>query len=587
MKKKSLIQLASPNDCTACTACVSVCPKQCISMYEDKEGFLQPKIDASVCIECHKCEKTCPVLLRKNNEWPLTDNSVQRGYAAYNKNEEERLRSSSGGIAPLLSHYIIQNDGVVVGVGFDEKWQPTYLIIDREEDIWKIQGSKYAQAYMNVEMYSQIRLLLEDGRLVMFTGLACQIEGLRTYLNCEYENLLLVDLICLGISSPSVWRDYLDTCTHGENIKYINFKDKKLGWHRFSVRIETDKKIQSLTGSEDCFMQSFFRTISLRRSCFNCPRRTVERVADITLADCWGVYEKVPELDDNKGLSAVIIHSQKGQRYFNNIDTICKEVSLNDVVKGNPNMIRNIKPQFYHRTRFHVIRKYISKRFAFIAYCKYNSICHMVYDFCRKIAKKLRINKILNPSYWRFNYKIFKSRYDYDMRLNTKWFGHTFTKEELDLYEIRYLKAYRLAQAAKGSIWFGLFYKKLKRLSLKSGIGLHSNLNINHGIIIGHAGTIVVNGDAIFNGNIMITHGVTIGRDIRGKRAGTPIFGHNVVLRTNSVIVGNITIGDDVLIAPNTFVNFDVPSHSIVIGNPATIHPRENATEGHIACIDE
>lgn len=212
---------------------------------------------------------------------------------------------------------------------------------------------------------------------------------------------------------------------------------------------------------------------------------------------------------------------------------------------------------------------------------------HMVMQTLRNIVRKLRINKLIKPSYWHFDYRTYRARYDYDMRLNTKWFGHNLTKEELDLYEIRYLKYYRLAQAARGTIWFRYFYRRLKRFSRKSGIGLHVNLNMEHGLIIGHAGPIVMNSNAVFNGNVMITHGVTVGRDIRGKRAGTPTFGHNVVLRTNSVITGNINIGDDVLIAPNTFVNFDVPSHSIVIGNPATIHHRDNATEGHIAVIDE
>ena len=123
--------------------------------------------------------------------------------------------------------------------------------------------------------------------------------------------------------------------------------------------------------------------------------------------------------------------------------------------------------------------------------------------------------------------------------------------------------------------------------SYKTNIGLFENMNIPKGLIIGHPGDIVVNGDATFSGNLMITHGVTIGRDIRGKRAGAPHFGKDVVIRCYSTVVGNINIGDDVLIAPNTFVNFDVPSHSVVIGNPATIHCREHATEGHIGIVKE
>ena len=116
---------------------------------------------------------------------------------------------------------------------------------------------------------------------------------------------------------------------------------------------------------------------------------------------------------------------------------------------------------------------------------------------------------------------------------------------------------------------------------------MYENLNIGEGLIIGHLGTIVVNCHAKFGNEIMLTHGVTIGRDVRGKRKGSPTLGNRVCIRTNSTIVGNITIGDDVLIAPNTFVNFDVPSHSIVIGNPASIHYRDNATEGHLGRLKE
>ena len=124
--------------------------------------------------------------------------------------------------------------------------------------------------------------------------------------------------------------------------------------------------------------------------------------------------------------------------------------------------------------------------------------------------------------------------------------------------------------------------KRLVKFSEYTGIMLYENLSIPQGLIIGHPGPVIINGQATFDGNLFLTHGVTIGRDIRGKRAGAPHFGKNVCIRCNSTVVGGINIGDDVLIAPNTFVNFDVPSHSIVIGNPATIHHRENATEGHI-----
>lgn len=387
MKKSINIHLASPQACTGCSSCAAICPTKSISMCEDREGFLQPSIDAETCIGCHKCEKTCPVLLRQNGKWVLPENDIQRGFAAKSTNLEERMRSSSGGISALLAHSIIQQGGVAVGVGFDDNWIPTYLIVDKEEDICRIQGSKYAQAKIDTVIFKKIKTFLNLRTKVLFTGLACQIEGLVSYLGKDYENLILVDLVCLGISSPGVWRDYLDICTSNQTIRHINFKDKSLGWHRFSVRIETDKKVQSLTGSEDRFMQSFFRTISVRRSCFNCPRRTIERVADITLADCWGAYSKVPHLDDDKGLSAVIVHSEKGLAAFEALNVEKEELLLNDIVEGNPNMIRDIKPDYNNRDAFHATRNHISKRLAFIAYCKYNNIIHMFKRTIKSITK--------------------------------------------------------------------------------------------------------------------------------------------------------------------------------------------------------
>ncbi len=198
----------------------------------------------------------------------------------------------------------------------------------------------------------------------------------------------------------------------------------------------------------------------------------------------------------------------------------------------------------------------------------------------------MNIKKWLNPKNWVINNEYFRETYDYDLKFNASFRGKDeLSKIDLKLLQIRYLKYYRLAQASKGSVWERYYMHRLIRFSEYTGIMLYENMNIPKGLIIGHPGSVVINGNAKFQGNLMLTHGVTIGRDIRGKHAGTPKFGKNVCIRCNSTVVGGITIGDDVLIAPNTFVNFDVPSHSIVIGNPASIHHRDNATEGHIGIV--
>lgn len=195
----------------------------------------------------------------------------------------------------------------------------------------------------------------------------------------------------------------------------------------------------------------------------------------------------------------------------------------------------------------------------------------------------MNIGKLFTKKFWCIDIAKYREVYTYDLRFNASFRGkESLSRKEKKLLQIRYLKYYRKAQISKGSIWGLFFMWRLVRFSEYTGIMLYENMNIPKGLIIGHPGPVIINDKATFDGNLFLTHGVTIGRDIRGKRAGAPHFGKNVCIRCNSTVVGGINIGDDVLIAPNTFVNFDVPSHSIVIGNPASIHHRENATEGHI-----
>lgn len=183
------------------------------------------------------------------------------------------------------------------------------------------------------------------------------------------------------------------------------------------------------------------------------------------------------------------------------------------------------------------------------------------------------------------NKKKYKELIASDYKFNQSFRGGTLHKNFLKGYEWKYIKLYRHYQCSLGTVWEKYYKYRIKKLENRTGISFEFNKSIGEGLIIGHWGKIVINGEAKFGNQIFLTHNVTIGRDIRGKHAGVPTFGDRVCIRTNSTVVGGINIGNDVLIAPNTFVNFDVPDHSIVIGNPATIHYRENATEGHIPIL--
>ena len=198
-----MIQILDKSQCCGCTACVSICPKQCITMREDEEGFLYPVVDSSHCIDCNLCKKVCPELYPKEMREPL------HVYAAKHKNEQVRLASSSGGIFTLLAEKIIDEGGVVFGVRFNNNWDVVHDYTETMEGLAVFRGSKYVQSYMG-DCYLKAKSFLEQGRKVMFTGTPCQIAGLKNFLRKDYDNLLTVDVVCHGVPSPKVWQVYLD-----------------------------------------------------------------------------------------------------------------------------------------------------------------------------------------------------------------------------------------------------------------------------------------------------------------------------------------------------------------------------------------
>lgn len=578
------MQLIEKDKCCGCAACYSSCVHKAITMQLDDEGFEYPVINPDTCKDCGMCQTVCPVLqYDKRKDVRKSNNDVQVGFAARNSNYNQRLISSSGSIFPPIAECILEQGGIVVGVAYDNEWNAVHKIIDKKEDIPLIQGSKYLQCKADNETFTVIRKELQNGRKVLYSAMACQVEALKSFLRKEYENLYTIDLICMGIPSYVVWQKYLKAFFSGETIKYVNFKEKSIGWDSFCFRVDTDKRTFKERGMQNLYLRSMFLSWNMRPSCFICPFKNVERISDFTLADAWGVSMSTPQIDDNKGLSSVIIHSSKGLLLWKNLKERIQsvDVSVDDIAKGNSNLIKN-KSQSGDRELFYtMLSKYPHD--AFVKLCKEKQLSmgnHMI-NICKIILRKL-----ISPSFWLVNYKKFHELFDYDIKFNASFQGvETLSKKELSMPQIKYIKYYRMAQASKGSIWESYYMHKLVRYSYRTGIQLHEHMNLPKGLIIGHPGTIIINGHATFDGNIMMTHGVTIGRDIRGKRAGSPHFGKNVCIRCNSTVVGGINIGDDVLIAPNTFVNFDVPSHSVVIGNPASIHHKENATAGHIGVV--
>lgn len=330
-----MIEIKDKKGCCGCHACASICAKHCITMNADEEGFLYPVVDNEACTDCGLCEKVCPVINRNESRKPL------KVYAAKNKNEEIRRQSSSGGIFTLLAEKVINEGGVVFGARFDENWDVIHSWADTIEGIAAFRGSKYVQSTIG-DTYREAKEFLKQGRKVLFSGTSCQIAGLKKFLRKEYDNLLTVDVVCHGVPSPKIWREYLESL-HISNIGTISHKDKATGWrgYSFSVKDTEGKVVYTEKASENKYLSAFVRNLILRPSCFLCPAKEGKSLSDITLADYWGIEQLVPQLDDNKGISFISCNTQMGTMIVDSLKLISVETDYQKSVPYNSCIVQS------------------------------------------------------------------------------------------------------------------------------------------------------------------------------------------------------------------------------------------------------
>lgn len=346
--------IIAKEQCSGCAACYNICSFDAIVMQADEEGFCYPIIDENKCKKCGACQRVCPALhLRKQEK------DLPKAYAGYNTDDAVRMKSTSGGIFSLIAEYVIkQLSGRVYGVVFAENFESVcYRVAETIEEIEEMRGSKYLQA--DVEMvYRKVEKDLKAGIEVLFSGLPCQVEGLRSYLQGRYNNLCCIDMACLGIPSPMVWRKYLSHVYDSKEIKNIVFKDKVNGWKKWNVKIETEEKTDYSQGLQNPYMKCFIEGLSVRPSCFQCHYKTISRNSDFTIADCWGIGEKNRELNDDKGLSAILVQSEKGLQIWKQIVERIQwqEYNAQELMAGNRGMTKNVtcdgdRKKFFERIR--------------------------------------------------------------------------------------------------------------------------------------------------------------------------------------------------------------------------------------------
>lgn len=342
-----MIQFDFNKHCCGCAACVDACKKHCISIIENQEGFRVPQIDKSKCVSCGKCEKVCPVLNVNERE-----NKDQKCYCTYHLDAEVRNAGSSGSMFYLIADWIVNNNGVVFGAAFDEQLQLRHTMAQKTEELGPLMKSKYLQSN-TTGVFEQVRMVLQEGRQVLFVGTPCQCQALYNYTNDKQrDNLILIDFICHGVPSQDLFNRYIRSYERKKNakVKTFIFRGKKTpkppknedDIHNYTMEIfeKSEGRTSIETGFyRDCSFYSGFKKYQIfRNSCYECKFVGKNRITDFTLGDFWHLTEYEPDIKDfHKGYSEFVVNSERGNKLFEELKckVYCKEYSMDIPMKRN------------------------------------------------------------------------------------------------------------------------------------------------------------------------------------------------------------------------------------------------------------
>lgn len=337
-------------DCCGCYACKNICPVNAVVFDYDDEGFWYPTVKSGICVNCGKCVVVCPCINKPTNH------SVKCSFACNIKNHSELLKSSSGGAFAEMARSVLRRGGFVCGAAFDDDFNVQHMIIESEDDLTKLRGTKYVQSKIGAVLL-EIKELLENNKKVLFSGTPCQVAGLNTFLEKEYDNLITVDLICHGVPSPGIWQEYLKQLTNGDTLLEVNFRNKENGISNATIEFVFESgKVQKCSYAEDSFIKGFLKNYYLRPSCFECKFKGFNRCSDITIGDFWAVKEYYPDFNSQFGTSAVIIRTNKGLDLFESVSDNLNVIPVNEehFAVWNECLLKSVKhtkkrEDFYNR----------------------------------------------------------------------------------------------------------------------------------------------------------------------------------------------------------------------------------------------
>mgnify|MGYP001860572932 FL=1 len=332
IKKKNVSYDFNLYKCCGCEICADICPTKAIVMKEDREGFKYPIIDNDKCINCGKCLRICPI---RKSTFRVSKYEKPQAFAVKHKNDNTRIESRSGGIFTALSDIVLDNNGVIYGCILNEKFEAIHCRADNRKIRDLMRGSKYVQSSMK-RIVNQVIEDLKNNKTVLFTGTACQVQGIRQAVPIKLQkNLLLIDIVCHGVPSPKIWKEYLNYIANKYNgkITAVDFRNKKeYGWKEHIESIE----VNGIRHDSKVYTNLFYNHVIIRPTCFKCPYKNFNRPGDITIADFWGIDDAVCGFNDNKGVSLVLINNNTGREYF--------EKSKNDIIFEPVELEKTLQP---------------------------------------------------------------------------------------------------------------------------------------------------------------------------------------------------------------------------------------------------
>ena len=603
-----MINITNKTRCCGCNACGDICPKDAITFKTDIEGFWYPEVNMDKCINCGLCDKICPELhideLKKNDsEKPL------HTIAAIHKKMNVRWDSTSGGAFSAMAEGMYEQGGYVGGAIYDNKFLVHHYVSNDKNDLAKLRSSKYLESDA-IGLYKKIHELLRKGEHVLVCGTPCQMAALRSFLRKDYENLIIVDFICRGVNSPKVYRKYLDSLErkYGGKVVYVKAKNKELGWRNLTRKVVFDNgKVYYGVHMKDDFRRGYHTNVFCRPSCYDCQYKGFPRIADITIADYWGIEKISPNLDNNIGTSMILLNSRKGVAYFETIKHKLEweETPFEDIFGGNIALRKSIEPAKINRKQF----------FEDLDKGTFEEVTEKYFPLksSNALSIKSKIKLLIKPYYSVYKYLGFSVKSYYKMfRLHCRKNTECNIKKGNILYTMPGA-VFDIHPTAKIKIAAPFLYgnNPVKGLNLPTCLRMGANtiLEIHDGPLTRYgngpynlrygAYIEVVNGGHLTIGQgaanagltimcakeVTIGNGVRIGRNVSIRDWNGPhviINEHyvnhapvhiedHVWLCSGCTIMPGVTIGKGSVVAANATVTKDVPPYSLVGGSPAKI----------------